>query len=138
MKLSVILYFRLYWSQSNVRYLKYKKMNYCRKIDGNKISKFLNFFDVISKFFRSFFDVIFLCFVFLYFAFSIFLLFLCFVLYFVIDPLSYRLHKTDNPTHFGWKKCLSSTPVKNEKIFIKCAQNRRCTSLMNEQSICKV
>ena len=75
MKLSVILYFRLYWSQSNVRYLKYKKMNYCRKIDGNKISKFLNFFDVISKFFRSFFDVIFLCFVFLYFAFSIFLLF---------------------------------------------------------------
>ena len=26
------------------------------------------------------------------------------------------------PRHFGWKKCLSSTPVKNEKIFIKCAQ----------------
>ena len=30
-------------------------------------------------------------------------------------------------THFGWKKCLSSTPIKNEKIFIKCAQNGRCT-----------
>ena len=25
------------------------------------------------------------------------------------------------PTHFGWKKCLSPTPVKNRKIFIKCA-----------------
>ena len=41
--------------------------------------------------------------------------------------LSYRLHK---PTHFGWKKCLSSTPIKNEKIFIKCAQNRRSISSM--------
>ena len=25
------------------------------------------------------------------------------------------------PMHSGWKKCLSSTPVKNKKIFIKCA-----------------
>ena len=41
-------------------------------------------------------------------------------------------------THFGLKKWLSSTPVKNEKIFIKCAQNRRCTSSMYEQSLGKV
>ena len=34
------------------------------------------------------------------------------------------------PMHFGWKKNLSSTPVTNVKIFIKCAQNRRCTSSM--------
>ena len=47
---------------------------------------FLSFFDVISKFFRSFFDVYFLCFVFLYCLFYIFA-FLCFVvLCFVIDP----------------------------------------------------
>ena len=30
------------------------------------------------------------------------------------------------PTQLGWKKCLSSTPVKNEKIFIQCAQNGWC------------
>ena len=42
------------------------------------------------------------------------------------------------PMHFGRKKCLSSTPVKNEKIFIKCAQNGRCTSSMYEQSLGKV
>ena len=42
------------------------------------------------------------------------------------------------PTHFGWKKCLSSIPVKNVKIFIKCAQNRRCTSSMYEQLLGKV
>ena len=59
----------------------------CRKIDGNKFSMFLNFFDVISKFFRSFFDV------FSMFCLSILCLFyifafLCFVvLCFVIDPL---------------------------------------------------
>ena len=41
-------------------------------------------------------------------------------------------------THFGWKKWLSSTPVKNEKIFIICAQNRRCTSSMYDQSVGKV
>ena len=40
-----------------------------------KFSIFLNFFDVISKFFRSFFDGFFRCFVFLYYVFSIFLLF---------------------------------------------------------------
>ena len=27
-----------------------------------------------------------------------------------------------------WEKCLASTPLKNEKKFMKCAQNRRCTS----------
>ena len=42
------------------------------------------------------------------------------------------------PKHFGWKKCLSSTPLKNEKIFMKCAQNIRCTSSMCEKSSCKV
>ena len=36
------------------------------------------------------------------------------------------------PMHFGWKKILSPTTVKNEKILINCAQNRRCTS-----SICE-
>ena len=30
--------------------------------------------------------------------------------------------------HFLMKKCLCSTPLKNEKIFMKCALNRRCTS----------
>ena len=29
---------------------------------------------------------------------------------------------------FEQKNALSSTPLKNEKIFMKCAQNRRCTS----------
>ena len=52
--------------------------------------------------------------------------------------LSYRLHKPDTPMHFGRKKYLSSTPVKNKKIFIKCAQNRRCTSSIYEQSWGKV
>ena len=42
------------------------------------------------------------------------------------------------PKHCGWKKCLSSTPIKNEKKIEKCAQNRRCTSSMCEQSLCKV
>ena len=32
------------------------------------------------------------------------------------------------PKHFGWKKCLSSTPVKIEKLYVKRAQNWRCTS----------
>ena len=31
-----------------------------------------------------------------------------------------------------------STPLKNEKIFMKCALNRRCISLVYEQSFCKV
>ena len=30
--------------------------------------------------------------------------------------------------HFWMEKCLSSKPLKIEKIFMKCAQNRRCTS----------
>ena len=38
-----------------------------------------------------------------------------------------------HPKHLGWKKCLSSTPIKNEKIFMKCAQNGWCTSSMCEQ-----
>ena len=38
---------------------------------------------------------------------------------------------------FG-RKCLSSTPLKNEKIFTKCAQNRWCISSICEQSLCKV
>ena len=42
------------------------------------------------------------------------------------------------PKHLGKKKCLSSTPIKSGKIFIKCAQNGRCTSSMCEQSLCKV
>ena len=33
--------------------------------------------------------------------------------------------------------CLSSTPQKYKKIFMKHAQNRRCTSSMCEQSLCK-
>ena len=41
-------------------------------------------------------------------------------------------------TDFRWKKCLSPTPLKNENIFIKWAQNRRCTSSICEQPVCKV
>ena len=51
---------------------------------------------------------------------------------------SYRLHKPNTPYAFRMEKCLSSTSVKNVKIFIKCAQNRRCISLMCEQSLYKV
>ena len=40
--------------------------------------------------------------------------------------------------HFWTEKCLSSTPVKNEKIFMKCAQNRRYTFSICEHSLCKV
>ena len=52
-------------------------MSCYRKIDGNEFSMFLNFFDVISKLFQSFFDVFFyvlsFCFMsFLYFCFSMF------------------------------------------------------------------
>ena len=52
--------------------------------------------------------------------------------------LSYRLHKPD--THYALRieKSLSSTPLKHEKIFIKCAKNRRCTSSIYEQSLGKV
>ena len=40
-------------------------------------------------------------------------------------------------THFGWKKMSKFNTRKNEKIFIKCARKRRCTSLMYEQSLGK-
>ena len=36
------------------------------------------------------------------------------------------------------KKCLKFNIPKNEKIFMKCAQNKRCTSSMCEQSLYKV
>ena len=66
----------LYWLLINVRYLKLsKKWIIVVKLMIIKFSIFLNFFDVISIFFRCFFDVIFLCFVFLYHVFSLFLLF---------------------------------------------------------------
>ena len=59
---------------------------YC-KIDGNEFSMFLNFFDVISKFFRSFFDVFFSMFCLSILCLFYIFAFLCFVvLCFVIDP----------------------------------------------------
>ena len=33
-------------------------------------------------------------------------------------------------------KCLSSTPLKTKKVFIKCAQNGRCTFDIITQSLC--
>ena len=36
------------------------------------------------------------------------------------------------------KNVLSSTALKNNKIFIKCAQNKWGTSSVYEQSLCKV
>ena len=39
-----------------------------------------------------------------------------------IVEVTYYTNQTP-PTHFGWKNVLRSTSVKNEKIFIKCAQN---------------
>ena len=51
---------------------------------------------------------------------------------------SYRLHKLGTPKVLRTDKCLSSTPLKNEKIFMKCAQNRRCTSSICEQSFSEV
>ena len=42
------------------------------------------------------------------------------------------------PKHFGWKNCLSPTPLKNEKKIMKRAQNRRCTSSICVQSLGKV
>ena len=42
------------------------------------------------------------------------------------------------PTHFGWKKCLSSTPIKKtENINQMCTIFNVCTSSMCEQSLCK-
>ena len=40
-----------------------------------------------------------------------------------VSGTDYTNHTT--PMHFGWKKCLSSTPTKIEKIFIKYAQNEQ-------------
>ena len=51
--------------------------------------------------------------------------------------LSYRLHKPNTPYALRMEKCLSSTPVKIKKIFIKRDQNRRCTSSMYKQSFGK-
>ena len=39
--------------------------------------------------------------------------------------------------HFGQKYVLSSTTHKNEKLFMKCAKNRRCTSSKYEQHYAK-
>ena len=38
-------------------------------------------------------------------------------------------------TEDGPKKCLHFTPLRNEKLFMKCAQNRRCTFFICEQSL---
>ena len=43
-----------------------------------------------------------------------------------------------HPLTFRMKKNLSSTPLKNDEIFIKCAQNKRCTPTIYSQPICKV
>ena len=51
---------------------------------------------------------------------------------------SYRLHKLGTSKHCWRKKCLSSTPLKNEKKIMKRAQNRRCTSSICVQSLGKV
>ena len=51
---------------------------------------------------------------------------------------SYRLHKLGTPKVLRTAKCLSSTPLKNEKKIMNCAQNRRCTSSICEQSFGKV
>ena len=50
---------------------------------------------------------------------------------------SYRLHKLGTPKVLRTDKCLSSTPLKNEKKIMNCAQNRRCTSSICEQSLGK-
>ena len=46
--------------------------------------------------------------------------------------LSYRLHKPDTPYAFRMEK------KRKMKIFIKCAQNERCTSSICEEPLCKV
>ena len=64
---------------------------FCCKIDGNKISIVLNFFDVISKFFSMFYSMFYLSILCLFYIFA----FLCFVvLCFVID-LSQDVSKFD-------------------------------------------
>ena len=42
------------------------------------------------------------------------------------------------PTLFWMEINSKSKNRKNEKIFIKCAQNGRCTSSICEQSVCQV
>ena len=52
----------------------------------------------------------------------------------------FELHFTQTRHHLSIlrKKCPVSTPVKNEKVVIKCAQNGKLTSSIFEQSLCKV
>ena len=45
-----------------------------------------------------------------------------------------KLLELQTPAHLT-VKCLCSTPLKNEKVFVKCAQNWRCTSSICEQSM---
>ena len=40
--------------------------------------------------------------------------------------------------HLDQEKCVSLRPTKIKKIFMKCAQNKECTSSMCEPSLCKV
>ena len=42
------------------------------------------------------------------------------------------------PTHFGGKKMSKCNTRKTEKLFMKWAQNGRCTSSICEQTLCKV
>ena len=43
-------------------------------------------------------------------------------------------YTNQTPLRISDGKNLSQATVKNDKIFIKCAQNNRCTSSMYEQS----
>ena len=52
--------------------------------------------------------------------------------------LEIQITQPDTPYAFRVEKCLSPISVQNEKIFIKCAQNRRCTFSICEQPLCKV
>ena len=53
--------------------------------------------------------------------------------------LKLQITQTRHPLSISdGEKCLCSTPVKNEKKIMKCAQYRRCTSSMCEQSLCEV
>ena len=49
-----------------------------------------------------------------------------------------QITQTRHPLLISDGKGLSSTPVENEKIFIKCAQKGKCTSSMCEQSNAKL
>ena len=52
--------------------------------------------------------------------------------------LELRITQTRHLLSIWKEKCLSLTPIKNRQIFIKCALDKRCTSSMCEQSLCKV